>query len=108
MSNKKEINYSDHMEMLYRVIGERVKTMRKKKGLKSYLEIDSEAINRSTYSSVEAGRRDVRISSIAGICDYYEIELSDFFKGISEDIILLMDFEKKSDKLKNNWMKDDK
>ena len=104
---KKEINYSDHIDILYHALGDRVKAIRKSKGFKSYLDVDIDVINKSTYSGVESGRRDVRLSSIAAICDCYEIELSDLFKGISSDMVLLMDFEEKSDKLKTNWMKDE-
>lgn len=62
--------------------GQRIKELRLDTGLsqeKFALKID---MDRTYFSSVEAGKRNISICNIKKITDGLEVSLSDFFKGI--------------------------
>ena len=70
------------IEMVQKQLGERIKELRKERNLsqeKFALSID---MDRTYYSSVETGNRNVSIENIKKIADGFHISLEELFKGM--------------------------
>ncbi|WP_277283761.1 helix-turn-helix domain-containing protein [Sneathia sanguinegens] len=68
--------------MVQKQLGERIKELRKERNLsqeKFALSID---MDRTYYSSVETGNRNVSIENIKKIADGFHISLEELFKGM--------------------------
>lgn len=68
--------------MITTELGERIKELRNKTGLSQEKFALSIGMDRTYYSSVEAGRRNISICNIKKIADGLEISLSDLFIGL--------------------------
>ena len=64
---------------LSKKIALRLKELRKSRGVTQLAVYEDLGIH---IGRIETGRNDLSISTIKKICDYFEIELSEFFKGI--------------------------
>ena len=65
--------------------GNKVKNLRKRKGLsqeKFALQIN---MDRTYFASVEAGRRNISLLNIEKIAKGFEISISELFEGVGED-----------------------
>lgn len=40
-------------------------------------------ISRSTYSQIEMGKKNIRVSELLALCNIFKCSISDFFDGIS-------------------------
>lgn len=63
-------------EMLLLELAKKIKILRKRKGV-----TQEEALNDTgiQFSRIEQAKRDVQLSTIYKICNYFEISLKDFF-----------------------------
>lgn len=67
-------------EILHQRIVERLKELRKQRGLKQeHVRFDMGEIN---IGRIEAGDHSITITTLADLCDYYGITLEEFFRGI--------------------------
>ena len=76
--------------MLTEKLGQRIKSLRIKKGLsqeKFALLID---MDRTYYASVESGKRNISINNIEKIANGLNISLEELFKGLFRDKILIL------------------
>ena len=68
--------------MITEVLGERIKELRLKTGLSQEKFALKIGLDRTYYSSVENGKRNIAIINLKKIADGFGISLSDLFKGI--------------------------
>lgn len=84
-----------------KVLGGRIKLIRKSLGYKTFQDINIDGLNNFTYSYIERGDRDVKLSSLLAICKKFRISLSDLLNDIEGEvekqlsIIALTDVSKK-------------
>ncbi len=65
-------------ELIY-AIGKRLRELRAAKGLSQVTVTFDTDIH---IARLESGRYNINVSTLSILCDYYEISLVDFFKGI--------------------------
>ncbi|WP_190809215.1 helix-turn-helix domain-containing protein [Flagellimonas sp. S3867] len=72
---------TESKEQLLKSLAKRVKQLRKIKDV-----TQEEALNDTgiQFSRIEQGKRDVQLSTILKLCQYFEITLHDFFDGSFE------------------------
>lgn len=70
------------MQMVQKQLGERVKELRKERKLSQEKFALSIGMDRTYYSSVESGNRNVSIENIKKIADGFQITLEELFKGL--------------------------
>ncbi|HWY10311.1 MAG TPA: helix-turn-helix transcriptional regulator [Bacteroidia bacterium] len=58
-------------------VAERLKEVREQKGFTQEIVVYDTGIN---IGRIESGRRDISLTTIKALCDYYEISVQDFFK----------------------------
>lgn len=66
--------------ILLQSIAKKLRELRKAKGISqtdAYIDTDIHV------ARVETGRQNISVSTLSDLCDYYEISLEEFFKGIS-------------------------
>ena len=68
-------------------IGNNLKTLRKKFGysqseLVAKLQLMGSNMSRSTYSKIETGTRNIRISDFIALKQIYDVDFSEFFIGL--------------------------
>ncbi len=68
-------------------IGNNLKTLRKRFGysqseLVTKLQLMGSNVSRSTYSKIEAGTRNIRISDFIALKQIYNVDFSEFFIGL--------------------------
>lgn len=73
-------------------IGNNLKTLRKRFGysqseLVAKLQLMGSNMSRSTYSKIETGTRNIRISDFLALKQIYDIDFSEFFTGLLPDDI---------------------
>jgi len=71
-------NQRCHTDLLAKVV-QRIKQLREEK------KVSQEAFYMDTdihIARIEAGKANITISTLKDICDYFELSLEDFFKGI--------------------------
>lgn len=68
--------------MITEVLGERIKELRGKTGLSQEKFALSIGMDRTYFSSVEAGRRNISICNIKKIADGLGVSLSELFSGL--------------------------
>lgn len=67
-------------EILHQRIVERLKEIRKQKGIKQNdVRFDMGELN---IGRIESGQHSITLSTLADLCDYYGITLEEFFRGI--------------------------
>lgn len=69
-------------EKLVKAVGNRLRELRLAKGLSQgvvYIDTDIH------IARVEMGRYNVTISTLSDLCDYYDISIIDFFKGLKDE-----------------------
>lgn len=71
-------------------IGGNLKTLRKKshysqEDLVTKLHLMGSPMSRSTYSKIEAGTRNIRISDFLALKQIYDVDFSEFFAGLLPD-----------------------
>lgn len=60
-------------------LAQRVKELREKAGLTQESAYNDSGVH---FGRIETGRRDFSVSTLEKICQYFEISLVEFFKGI--------------------------
>jgi hypothetical protein len=70
------------IEMVQKQFGERIKTLRKERNFSQEKFALSIGMDRTYYSSVETGNRNVSIENIKKIADGFHISLEELFKGM--------------------------
>lgn len=65
-------------------LGERVRKLRAERGLSQEYLAHETGFGRSSLSSIERGKKDVRISTLLKLAAIFEISLSQFLNGIGE------------------------
>ncbi|HCR44673.1 MAG TPA: XRE family transcriptional regulator [Ruminococcaceae bacterium] len=68
--------------MIRQKFGERIKSMRRKKGLSQEKFALLINMDRTYYASVESGKRNVSIDNIKKIADGLEVSVGELFKGL--------------------------
>lgn len=68
--------------MIQKQFGEQIKGIRKRKGLSQEKFALSIGMDRTYYSSVESGNRNVSLENIKKIADGFNISLEELFKGM--------------------------
>ena len=71
-------------------IGDNLKRLREKSGysqeeLVTKLHLMGSNMSRSTYSKIETGTRNIRISDFLALKQIYNVEFSEFFTGLLSD-----------------------
>lgn len=66
-------------EILLKKIAMRVKELREKKGMSQVQVYNESDIH---IARIEATTYNLSVSTLSKLCDYFEISLADFFKGI--------------------------
>jgi len=64
-------------EVLLLNLAKRVKQLRKEKGVTQEEALFDTGIQ---FSRIEQGKRDIQLSTLNSLCDYFEIELKAFFE----------------------------
>ena len=78
MMNERSLN-DDHLKIA-KQIGDKIKRLRKEKGI-SYVQLASILnINKNTYYQIETGTN-FQIRTLLIILDYHKLSLSEFFHG---------------------------
>ncbi|WP_365909504.1 helix-turn-helix transcriptional regulator [uncultured Ruminococcus sp.] len=70
------------IELVQKQFGERIKELRKERNLSQEKFALSIGMDRTYYSSVETGNRNVSIENIKKIADGFHISLEELFKGM--------------------------
>jgi len=68
---------TDGKELLLLSLAKRVKQLRKEKGVTQEEALFDTGIQ---FSRIEQGKRDIQLSTLNSLCEYFKIELKDFFK----------------------------
>lgn len=68
---------NDKKENLLLTLSKRVKKLRKEKGVTQEDALNDTGIQ---FSRIEQAKRDVQLSTIYKICEYFEISLEEFFR----------------------------
>jgi transcriptional regulator with XRE-family HTH domain len=58
-------------------VAERLKEVREQKGFTQEIVVYDTGVN---IGRIESGQRDISLTTIKTLCDYYEISMKDFFK----------------------------
>ena len=66
----------DNKELLLLKLAKRVKELRKIKGVTQEDDLNDTGIQ---FSRIEQGKRDIQLSTLLKLCEYFEISLLDFF-----------------------------
>ena len=69
-------------EFIYQTIGERIRSIRKARGLTQEALAESAAIDRSHMGFIEQGRRKPTIATLAKIAKVLDIPLAELFRGL--------------------------
>ena len=82
----KEISQENH-ELLIE-IGQRIRELRKNKGI-NYIDLAKEiGISRNSYNQLELGIRNFQFITLLEVLKYYEIGLADFFKDFKVNSVM--------------------
>lgn len=68
--------------LIQQVFGERIKTLRKARGISQEKFALKIGMDRTYYASVEAGKRNISLVNIRKIADGFEISLAELFINI--------------------------
>ena len=68
--------------MFQKEFGDKLRAIREGKGISQEKFALSIGMDRTYYSSVEAGRRNISLNNLKKIADGYEITLSQLFEGL--------------------------
>lgn len=72
--------------MIKHLFGNRIKELRKKRGLSQERFALLINMDRTYYSSVEAGKRNISLENIKKIADGFGISISQLFEKVGDDI----------------------
>ncbi len=69
-------------------IGNNIRTLRKKRKLTqeqvvTHLQLQGIEISRSSYSQIECGTYNIRVSELAALADLFQTDYNSFFKDIT-------------------------
>ena len=100
MSNQKDPNnkIKEDIAIVNKIIGRRLRKIRKEKGYSNIQQLNFD--KKFTYPYIERGMRDVRLGTLAEVCQVFEISLEDLFKDISleiKDEMAILEIKKKYD-----------
>jgi transcriptional regulator with XRE-family HTH domain len=62
-------------------LGKRVRALRKKRGLSQEDFAHESGLGRSFAGSIERGERDIRITTLCKLADFFKISIAELFKG---------------------------
>ncbi len=62
-------------------LGKRVRALRKKRGLSQEDFAHASSLGRSFAGSIERGERDIRITTLCKLADFFKISIAELFKG---------------------------
>jgi transcriptional regulator with XRE-family HTH domain len=66
-------------------LGERVRSLREKRGLSQEDLAHETGFGRSFMSAIERGKKDVRISTLVKLATIFKVSLSQLLRGIDEE-----------------------
>lgn len=71
-------------------IGGNIRRLRKQSGLTqeqviTYLQLQGLEISRSSYSQIECGTYNIRVSELAALADLFQVDFNAFFEGIQKN-----------------------
>ncbi|MGH9568867.1 MAG: helix-turn-helix domain-containing protein [Candidatus Angelobacter sp.] len=67
-----------------RNLGKRIRQLRKKRGLSQEDFAHESGLGRSFAGSIERGERDIRITTICKLADFFRLSLSQLLKGVDD------------------------
>ncbi|MGH9566848.1 MAG: helix-turn-helix domain-containing protein [Candidatus Angelobacter sp.] len=67
-----------------RNLGKRIRQLRKKHGLSQEDFAHESGLGRSFAGSIERGERDIRITTICKLADFFRLSLSQLLKGVDD------------------------
>ena len=73
---------------MYTDLGEKVKTLRKRRGLKQDDLAEFLNLSRSQISNLESGRRNLNLRQLEKLCDYFKVDMSFFLMSETTDSCL--------------------
>lgn len=91
-------NLQTENEIYYKVLGNRIRTLRKDLGYKSFNELKIPDLNSFSYSYIERGERDVKFSSLLAICRVFGITLVELLDNIEEEVKKRIELNQKATK----------
>ncbi len=62
-------------------LGKRVRALRKRRGLSQEDFAHESGLGRSFAGSIERGERDIRITTLCKLADFFKISIAELFKG---------------------------
>lgn len=68
-------------EKLLLELAKKIKELRKKKGVTQEDALNDTGIQ---FSRIEQAKRDVQLSTLNNICEYFDVSLSEFFEGFKK------------------------
>lgn len=73
---------------MYLELGEKVKLIRKRRGLNQDDLVKVLGLSRSQISNLESGRRNLSIKQLEKLCEYFKVDMSYFFMAETTDSCL--------------------
>mgnify|MGYP005761572623 CR=1 FL=1 len=73
---------------MYSELGDKVKLLRKRRGLKQDDLAELLELSRGQISNLESGRRNLSLRQLEKLCEYFKVDISYFFMSITTDSCL--------------------
>lgn len=73
---------------MYSELGNKVKLLRKRRGLKQDDLAEVLELSRGQISNLESGRRNLSLKQLEKLCDYFKVDISYFLMSIKADACL--------------------
>lgn len=73
---------------MYSILGEKVKQLRNRRGLKQDDLAEILKLSRSQISNLESGRRNLSIRQLEKLCEYFKVDMSYFLMSETTDSCL--------------------
>ena len=73
---------------MYSILGEKVKQLRNRRGLKQDDLAEILELSRSQISNLESGRRNLSIRQLEKLCEYFKVDMSYFLMSETTDSCL--------------------
>lgn len=70
---------------MYSELGDKVKLLRKRRGLKQDDLAELLELSRGQISNLESGRRNLSLRQLEKLCEYFKVDISYFFMSITTD-----------------------
>lgn len=83
-----DIMYSEGDYNMYSELGEKVKLIRKRRGLNQDDLAEVLELSRSQISNLESGRRNLSVKQLEKLCEYFKVDMSYFLMSETTDSCL--------------------